>query len=136
MFNFIIKKNLMNDFAELLKTSRENWKPKKISLKKLAEAIDNICSDAYLSQLENRRYEGKKGNPMRPDKEIVIALSKFFNWDLNEALKLAGHPSEEKVLPAPLSVSDFDGFDKDDLKEISEYIKFKKLLKAQNNAKP
>ncbi len=81
----------MEDFAELLKTSRVNWKPKKISLKKLADAIDNICSDAFLSQLENRRYKGKKGELMRPGKDIVIALAKFFNWNLNEALKLAGH---------------------------------------------
>lgn len=92
--NIIVKNNLMKDFADWLKTNRER---EKLSLRELVDKIDHICSDAFLSQLENRRYIGKKGEPMRPDKQIVIALANVFHQDVNEALKLARH--------APLSES-------------------------------
>lgn len=129
---FIIKKYLMEDFAELLKTSRENWKPKKISLKKLAKAIDNICSDAYLSQLENRRYKGKKGNPMRPDKEIVVALAKFFGWDLNHALTLAGHPPEKTSVPQDLASTGYLQLSNEDKAKAAEFINFLKSQRKIN----
>lgn len=85
----------MQDFAEWLKINRQR---EKISLRNLAEKIGNLCSDAFLSQIENRRYRGKKGNLMRPDKEIVIALAKALNTSENEALKLADYAPKNDAI--------------------------------------
>lgn len=112
------------DFAEWLKTNR---KREKISLRRLADKIGNLCSDAYLSQLEKRKYPGKKGKPMRPNREIVIALAEALNADVNEALVLADYAPEEKQksLPSFLYTINFSIFSDADLKEIENFIRFK-----------
>lgn len=86
----IAKIGLM-DFAEWLKINRER---EKVSLRRLADKIGNLCSDAYLSQLENRRYKSKKGELMRPAKEIVVALAEALHANTDEALRLADYAPE------------------------------------------
>lgn len=115
------------DFAEWLKSNRQR---EKLSLRRLSEKIGGLCSDAYLSQLENRRYLGKKGKPMRPDREIVVALAEALNADVDRALALADYaPEQEHVFPAFLSKIDFSIFDPDDLRNIESFIKFKRWEK-------
>lgn len=88
----MIVKNFLKvmDFAEWLKTNREL---KGYSQRRLAKEVDYLCSDAFISQIETRKYVGKKGNPMKPDREIVIALAKALNADVDKALNLAGYAS-------------------------------------------
>lgn len=87
---------LVMTFAEWLKTTR---KSEGVSLSRLVEKIGNLCSDAYLSKLENARYIGKKGNPTRPDKEIVIALADALHTDRSYVLQLAGYAVELPQFP-------------------------------------
>ena len=90
-----------------------------------------MVSDAYLSKLENDKYKGKKGQPTRPDKELVIALADVFRANQDYVLNLAGYPTEIKVLPSELAIIDYDGFDEQDLEEIAEYINFKRAQKEK-----
>jgi transcriptional regulator with XRE-family HTH domain len=110
------------DFAEWLKTYR---KAANLSLRKLADRINNLCSDAYLSQLENRRYVGKKGNTMQPDLEIVDALAVALNRPVNEARLAAGYaPITQMTVPEEIASIDFSAFEKKDLKEIADFINY------------
>src|SRR5687768_6386912 len=119
----LIKKNLelVMDFAEWLKTNRA---ASRLSLRSLAKKIDYLCSDAYLSQLENRRYKGKKGKLMQPDQEIVIALAGALNKNIDEALMIAGYAPRESVLPDELRGIDFSIFKAEGLRQIKNYIEF------------
>lgn len=101
---YCIKNNLMKDFAEWLKTNRQR---EKVSLRRLADKIGNLCSDAFLSQIENRKYPGKKGKLMRPDREIVIALAKALHADENEALRLADYATEHNAADYPQTAEEF-----------------------------
>jgi transcriptional regulator with XRE-family HTH domain len=112
------------DFAEWLKTNR---KKSGYSLRVLADKIGNICSDAYLSQLENNRYRGKKGEPMRPDREIVVALAEAFHENLNEVLKLADYaPANENFhkFPPVLHKFDWETFNKIELEMLETFINY------------
>jgi transcriptional regulator with XRE-family HTH domain len=122
------KNNLtIMDFAEWLKTNR---KKSGYSLRVLADKIGNICSDAYLSQLENRRYRGKKGELMRPDREIVAALADVFHQDADYALNLAGHVSEKSHIPDFIYQIDWQKFSPTALNEIKSFIEFKATYEA------
>lgn len=98
------KNYFIMDFAEWLKTNR---KTSGLSLRRLADTIGNLCSDAYLSQLENRRYKGKKGALMQPAKEIVIALAETFGEDVDFALKLADYAPENPPKRKPQTAKEF-----------------------------
>ena len=104
-------------FAEWLKTNREKHK---LTLVRLADKIGNICSDAYLSKLENAKYKSKKGNPMRPDKEIVIALADVFGANQESVLNLAGYATDSPLPPELIAVG-FDGLDNDDIKQVADH---------------
>ena len=66
-------------------------------------------------------------------RETVIELAKAVNADIAETLNKAGFdvPKTEKsqsgpILPRELAIMDFDGFDDQDLKEIADFINFKR----------
>lgn len=121
---------MVMDFAEWLKTNRTK---SKLSLRRLADRINNICSDAYLSQLENRRYLGKKGEPMRPDKEIVLALADVFRENPDVALNLAGYPSENiPNLPEFLYKKNWNILTLHDLYVAEKFIDYLIFEKAEN----
>lgn len=123
----LIKKYLIMDFADWLKTNREE---SRLSLRALAKAIDNLCSDAFLSQLENRRYKGKKGALMQPDKLIVIALAKVFGANVDRALVLADYPPENAFeIPPEIAAVGFEGLSPDDIKNVAKYMRFLKSEK-------
>lgn len=84
-----------------------------------------------ISRIEN----GHSGAKRQTVIDVVEATNKYsetgYKIDVNEALSRAGFASDAPVLPEPIKVSDFDGFDPNDLKDIKEYIKFKKSQKKQ-----
>lgn len=123
-----MNKKLMSRFSEWLKTNR---KLSGLTLMQLKSAIGDLCSDAYLSQLENDRYKGKKGNPKKPDKTIVIALARVFNADVDKVLELTDYAPTNQ-LPAELNAIGFNELSKEDLEKIASYIQF---LKSQKGAK-
>ena len=82
------KKLMSNNFSEWLKTNR---KKSGLTLIQTRDRINNLCSDAYISRLENARYDNKKGKPPQPDIEIVDALAEAFGRPIDEARLAAGY---------------------------------------------
>ena len=72
----------INPFGAWLRLHRANAE---ISLLDLVAKIGNLCSDAYLSKLENDTKKGKRGNFKRPDIEIVDALAEALHRPKDEA---------------------------------------------------
>jgi len=97
-------KKLMSKFSDWLKHNR---KKSGMTLIQLKSAIGDLCSDAYLSKLENDRYKGKKGLPNRPDKEIVLALADVFKENPDKVLILAGYLPENEPTAYPQTEAEF-----------------------------
>jgi len=51
----------------------------------------NVCSKAFISQLENNRHQRSDGEPMQPDVEIVDALADALGEPRNYFRRLTGH---------------------------------------------
>lgn len=96
------KKSAVNPFGIWIKEKRNNrsW-----STRILAERAGEICSHSYISQLENDKATGKKGQFMKPSIEIVETLAITLNESVNEALVLAGYPA--KIDPSEQIANDF-----------------------------
>lgn len=89
----------VSTFGEWLKKHRVNAG---LSLRALERKIDNICSFAFLDQLE-RDIRGKKGQPVKPDIAIVDALAKAFQVSIDEARLAAGYaPAKPFTKPATI----------------------------------
>lgn len=93
-------------------------------------------SKSYVSTIENQRPHSVTGAVSQPEKDVVIAIVEALNKhlseadriDLNSALLLAGYaPRDSKlVIPPNVIINAFDGVDENDIKEILEFIEFKK----------
>lgn len=93
----LINQKLMKSaFSIWLKKHREE---SGLTLIQLRDKIGKLCSDAYLSKLENDKYKGKKGKPAQPDIEIVEALALAFNRPIDEARLAAGYAPKNPDLP-------------------------------------
>jgi transcriptional regulator with XRE-family HTH domain len=115
---------LMSSFSQWLKNNR---KKSGFTLEQLRSAIGDICTVAYLSKLENDKYKSKKGEPMRPDREIVVALAEAFHENIDNALHLAGYAvSSESFpkLPSFLHQINWLEFTKDELFAVERFIGF------------
>ena len=88
-------------------------------------------SPNYISNLERDISPSSKTGKPRPTVEAVDRLAKALNVNVNELRLAAGYAPKDAELPIELKVLDFDGLDKDDLKDISEYIQFKKMQKQK-----
>ena len=89
-------KGLVNTmaFSEWLKQARDD---RKLSLRELARRTNGACTFGYLSQLENSRG-GKKG-VYQPDIEIVDALAKALDKNIDEARLAAGYAPTFQTSP-------------------------------------
>jgi transcriptional regulator with XRE-family HTH domain len=132
-FMLINNKLMANTFSIWLKKYRQE---SGLTLAQLRGAIDNLCSDAYLSKLENDRYRGKKGNPAQPDIEIVEALAKALNRPIDEARLAAGYaPTEQhQILPSQLRHIDFSLFNENELIEIRNFIEYVLFVKLREKS--
>lgn len=97
--NILLNKKLMaNAFSLWLKKHRAE---SGLTLIQLRDKIGNLCSDAYLSKLENDRYKGKKGRPAQPDIEIVEALAAALHRPTDEARLAAGYAPATAPIVSP-----------------------------------
>lgn len=126
---------IINPFGQWIKAKREakEWSVRRLANEaKKANGGEDVCSPSFISQLENNSYTGKKGKPMQADEDIVDGLAKALGESINEARIVAGHaPKNGGALPEPLQISDFDGFDPEDISDIKKYIEYKKALRKQ-----
>ena len=103
IINILTNEKLMaSEFSKWLKDYRRE---SGLTLIQLRDAIGNLCTDAYLSRLENDRFAGKKGKPAQPSLEIVDALAKALNRPTDEARLAAGYAPLSKTLPLPEPVA-------------------------------
>lgn len=65
--------NMSSSFGEWLKPQRKRCG---LTQKALVIAANNVCTEQYISNLENKYDVGKGGQPIRPRLEIVDALAK------------------------------------------------------------
>lgn len=88
----MLVKNFLNNkrmsFGSELRSRR---KDKRFTQAGLAKAANNVCTGAYISDLERDYYVGKKGRPTRPDIDIVDALARALDWPIKDARTAAGH---------------------------------------------
>lgn len=89
-FFFSTEINGMN-FGETLKKKRKEAKLSQEELAELAVVDGYKYTGAYISNIERGYDKNKKGEPTRPNKDLVIAMANVLNWDVNDALTSAGH---------------------------------------------
>lgn len=89
-----------------------------------------VANKAGITDVQYARIEKGESGTKR---ETVIELAKAIGSNLIETLNKAGFdiPKEDQILPHQLKVMDFDGFDEDDLKEIADFINFKRSQKQK-----
>lgn len=85
-----ILKMMQDDISSFGQQLKQKRKKAGLTQSQLAQRANYICTEAYISQLENNKYVGKKGEPMRPSVEIVDALAIALNWSVGEARVAAG----------------------------------------------
>lgn len=79
----------------------------------------NVCTKAFISQLENDRYRKQTGEPMQPDIAIVEALADALGEPRNYFRRLTGYPLIEDELPQD-PVSEEFGYVVSRYRELSE----------------
>ena len=111
---------ISNPFGEWLKDKRIN---KKWSTRKLAKKAGDVCSYVYIYQIENNSYVSKKGKPMRPCEEIIMALAAALEADVEEALELAGYATKTaSQIPEEILSIGFDELTREQIKEVAEFM--------------
>lgn len=105
-----------------------NWVKK--HREKMNYSQESAAKKSGLSRYQWIRIENGQSGTKR---ETIIRIAKELEADGTEGLTLlAGLENESsKVLPEELQIMDYDGFDKDDLKDIAEYISFKRMQKEK-----
>lgn len=101
------------------------------SYTELAAAVES--NKATISRLMTAAPQTLTGKPSQPDKELVKRLAKVFDKNINDALMLAGHAPE--IADDDLEFMDFDGLDKDDIRQIKDFINFLKSRKFKTKDK-
>ena len=126
------KKLMASEFSKWLK---ENRRKSELTLIQLRDKISGLCTDAYLSRLENDKFKSKKGNPAQPDIEIVESLAIALNRPIDEARWAAGYKLlKDSNLPYELASIDYSVFTSEEIKEIADFINFKLMQKLATKA--
>jgi transcriptional regulator with XRE-family HTH domain len=87
-------------------------------------------SRQYISNLERGTVQEKSRNPIQPSVEIVEKLAKALDADIDEARLAAGYAPRNGI-PAEIKAIGFDNLDHDDLREIADFIAFRKAQKEK-----
>jgi hypothetical protein len=91
-----------------------------------------ISNKATISRLMSGAAQTLTNKPSQPNRELVKRLAKIFDENENNALMLAGYAPDNVIkLTDDLEFMDFEGFDAEDLEEIRDFIRFKKLQKQK-----
>ena len=79
---------------------KEERKRKGFTQESLAKAAGDVCTSAYISNLERNQDIGKKGRPTRPGEEIVDALADALGVPRGLARSAAGYAAPiEAITP-------------------------------------
>ena len=88
-------------------------------------------SSAYAGDLANDTGKTKDGI-YTPGSELIAKLSKVLEVTEIEILTAIGLTSGENIIPESLSVIDYSEFDEDDIRDIAEYIEFRRQQKIRS----
>lgn len=122
----VLGKNKMN-FGQLLKQYR---KAKGLTQEELAVAAGINVS--YVSNLERNFSSTAKGGTPTASPELCDRLEKVLDVPRSELRLAAGHlPKNGSGIPYEIIITGFEGLDEDDVKEIAEFMRFKKAQKQK-----
>lgn len=117
-------------FGEWLKLKRKAAKLSQDKLAALAVLNNGYKYTAqYISNIERGYDKNKKGDPTRPDRDLVIALAKALNQDINEALTEADYSAEilseefEVLDGISLKFQNSNNWSEDDRQKVIEAVK-------------
>lgn len=89
-------------------------------------------SPTYIGNLVRDHSPNSKTGKIRASEEVIEAIAKALNADLDEARAAAGYaPLSAPQFPDGLNPQDFDGLDSGDLKEIINFIGYIRFKKSQ-----
>lgn len=128
-YNFQMPNYDADKFAEWLTSAFENSHFKSFS--SLADAAG--LTRSTVSSLANARPQSLTNKPSQPSPETVLKLAKALGEDIDQALLLAGHAPQSSPIPESIAAIGFNGLDDEDLKEIAEFIRFRKMRKQLDN---
>lgn len=111
----------METLGEVLKSRRNQLG---LSLREVEKDLG--ISNAYLSQLENRRIT-------RPSPSVLKKLSDFYNLSYVRLMKLSGHPvvSSKKRTVFFRTSRGLEEITKEEEKELLEYLRFLRLRRSK-----
>lgn len=113
------------DFGKLLKHFR---KAKGLTQQELATAASINVS--YVSNLERNFSPTAKGGTPTASQELCDKLEKILDVKNSELRIAAGYlPKHGEPIPEEIRAIGFNGLDSDDLKEIAQFIAFRKMQK-------
>lgn len=107
---------------------RNKIKENNISNAELARRIK--VSPTYVGNLVRDFSPNSKTGKIRASEKVIEAIAKALNADIDEARLAAGYSPTKSILPHELAVMDYNGFSDQDLKEIAEFIAFKRAQKG------
>lgn len=102
---------------------RDQLKAKGMSNAELARRTH--LSGTYIGNLVRGFSPNTKSGDIRPSEKVVADIARALEADLDEARYHADY------MPSTIKTVGFDGLDKDDLREIAEFIAFRKARKKQ-----
>ena len=123
-------------FGDWLKKQR---RAKGLTQEGLAAAADNVCTGAYISNLERNADIGKDGTPNRPSEEIVEKLARALGVPPNEARLVAGYAplGKEKLMTEEQLIEYFRGLsemEQESVLVLAEGLYRKRNLAQHKNA--
>ena len=110
-----------------------SWLQKERELADVSQAVAAEKAEmhvVHLSKIENGHSGIRRQNLLRLV-DTINSLSSGHKINKNEALQRAGFASTEDTVPPELASIGFDDLDKDDLREIADFIRFRKSQKEK-----
>jgi len=116
----------METLADLLRTSRETLR---LTLRDVEEKTG--ISNAYLSQLENRKIT-------QPSPSVLKKLAAAYELSFARLMRLAGHPVAADIeSKANFRRADaFDGLTREEEKRLLEYLTFLRMRRSGRRSGP
>lgn len=102
------------------------------SWEEVAKAIKPVrgATRSTLSRYAGAKPQQLTSKASQPKPELVIRLANVFGEDVDKVLALAGHASINKsLIPDGLEPVDFEGLNKEDLKELGSFVRYLKFRK-------
>lgn len=117
-------------FSEYLRSKRKAAGMSQQQLADKLSALGYKVSNGKISYYETD-YGQKKGWTNRPPEVFIDYLADALRLNRDEARLAAGYKAQSSPVPPEILSISFDGLTADDIKEITEFIEFKKSMRRR-----